>query len=110
MIPISPGRWTTRSTVLLTGASPIREALSRLSSEGLVVRTELRGFSVAPLNWDELPTLTQNRIELESLTLRASIEQRDQEMEEELVLIEVQVGDYLGEDDIVRLQDNYGRA
>ena len=30
--------------------------------------------------------------------------------EEDLVLIEVQVGDYLGEDDIVRLQDNYGRA
>lgn len=30
--------------------------------------------------------------------------------EEELVLIEVQVGDYLGEDDIVRLADNYGRA
>ena len=30
--------------------------------------------------------------------------------EEELVMIEVQVGDYLGEDDIVRLQDNYGRA
>jgi mannose-1-phosphate guanylyltransferase len=30
--------------------------------------------------------------------------------EEELVLIEVQMGGYLGEDDIVRLQDNYGRA
>lgn len=30
--------------------------------------------------------------------------------EEELVLIEVQVGDYLGEDDIVRLADHYGRA
>jgi mannose-1-phosphate guanylyltransferase len=29
---------------------------------------------------------------------------------EELVLIEVQIGDYLGEDDIVRLQDVYGRA
>ncbi|MCY1410967.1 Alginate biosynthesis protein AlgA [compost metagenome] len=27
-----------------------------------------------------------------------------------LVLIEVQSGDYLGEDDIVRLEDNYGRA
>jgi mannose-1-phosphate guanylyltransferase len=26
------------------------------------------------------------------------------------VLIEVQTGGYLGEDDIVRLQDNYGRA
>ena len=24
-------------------------------------------------------------------------------------LVEVQFGDYLGEDDIVRLQDNYGR-
>jgi mannose-1-phosphate guanylyltransferase len=30
--------------------------------------------------------------------------------EEELVLIEVQIGDYLGEDDIVRLQDIYGRV
>lgn len=30
--------------------------------------------------------------------------------EEELVLIEVQCGDYLGEDDIVRLEDIYGRA
>ncbi|KJJ96718.1 mannose-1-phosphate guanyltransferase [Pseudomonas sp. 21] len=28
----------------------------------------------------------------------------------DLVLIEVQSGDYLGEDDIVRFQDNYGRA
>jgi mannose-6-phosphate isomerase len=30
--------------------------------------------------------------------------------EEELVFIEVQRGDYLGEDDIVRLQDDFGRA
>ncbi|MNR54613.1 Alginate biosynthesis protein AlgA [compost metagenome] len=28
----------------------------------------------------------------------------------DLVLIEVQSGDYLGEDDIVRFEDNYGRA
>ena len=28
----------------------------------------------------------------------------------DLILIEVQSGDYLGEDDIVRFQDNYGRA
>jgi hypothetical protein len=25
-------------------------------------------------------------------------------------IIEIQCGDYLGEDDIVRLEDNYGRA
>ena len=30
--------------------------------------------------------------------------------EETLVLIEIQTGDYLGEDDIVRLDDDYGRA
>ena len=29
---------------------------------------------------------------------------------EELELIEVQLGDYLGEDDIVRLEDRYGRG
>ena len=30
--------------------------------------------------------------------------------EEQLVFIEVQRGDYLGEDDIVRLQDDFGRV
>ena len=29
--------------------------------------------------------------------------------QEPLIFIEVQLGDYLGEDDIVRLQDDYGR-
>ena len=28
---------------------------------------------------------------------------------EELVFIEIQMGEYFGEDDIVRLEDNYGR-
>jgi DNA-binding GntR family transcriptional regulator len=69
------------------GASPLREALSRLSSEGLVLKTDLRGFSVAPLNWDELPILTRNRVQLESIALRESIDRRDQALEDELVLI-----------------------
>ncbi|MBT8336795.1 MAG: mannose-1-phosphate guanylyltransferase, partial [Gemmatimonadetes bacterium] len=30
--------------------------------------------------------------------------------DELLVLIEVQCGDYLGEDDIVRFEDRYGRS
>jgi mannose-6-phosphate isomerase-like protein (cupin superfamily) len=30
--------------------------------------------------------------------------------DEPLVMIEVQCGDYLGEDDIVRFDDRYGRA
>lgn len=30
--------------------------------------------------------------------------------DEDLVIIEIQMGSYLGEDDIVRLQDDYGRV
>jgi DNA-binding GntR family transcriptional regulator len=70
-----------------TGASPVREALSRLSSEGLVSRTDLRGFSVAPLNWNELPILTQNRVQFEGIALRQSIEHRDAAHEDALVLL-----------------------
>ena len=69
------------------GASPLREALSRLSAEGLVDRTDLRGFSVAPLHWEELPILTQNRVQLESLALRESIARLDAAMEDQLVLL-----------------------
>ncbi len=69
------------------GASPLREALSRLSAEGLVERNDLRGFSVAPLHWDELPILTRNRVQVESIALRESIEQRDSSMEDQLVLL-----------------------
>ena len=69
------------------GASPLREALNRLSAEGIVDRTDLRGFSVAPVLWDELPTLTQTRIDVESMALRQSIEHRDTALEDQLVLL-----------------------
>ena len=69
------------------GASPLREALSRLSAEGLVDRTEQRGFSVAALQWDELPVLARSRIQIESLALRESIVARDAAWEEKLVLL-----------------------
>ena len=69
------------------GASPLREALNRLSSEGLVARSDQRGFSVAPLNWEELPILTRNRVQLESLALDESITHRDAAWEHELALL-----------------------
>lgn len=69
------------------GASPLREALNRLSAEGLVSRTDQRGFSVATLNWAELPILTQNRVQLESLALAQSIDQRDSAWEDRLALL-----------------------
>ena len=69
------------------GASPLREALSRLSAEGLVDRTDQRGFSVSALKWDELPTLTHNRVQLETLALCESIAARDAAWEDQLVLL-----------------------
>lgn len=87
LAPGSKLRVEAMSTRYGVGASPIREALSRLSAEGLVDRTDLRGFSVATLNWDELPILTQTRVQLESLALRESIAHRDQAMEDQLVLL-----------------------
>ena len=69
------------------GASPLREALSRLSAEGLVDRTEQRGFNVTALKWDELPILTHSRAQIESLALRESINARDTAWEHELVLL-----------------------
>ncbi len=69
------------------GGSPVREALSRLSSEGLVERIDQRGFRAAALDFAELPVLTQTRCDVESLALRQSIALRSSPWEEKLVLI-----------------------
>lgn len=74
------------------GATPLREALSRLSAEGLVQRSEQRGFNVAPLQWSELPVLTRNRVQLEGIALRESIAARDAAWEDELVLLVHRLG------------------
>src|SRR5271155_5629741 len=43
------------------GLSPMREALNRLSAEGLVRQFDQRGFRVAPLNVEDLRDLTRMR-------------------------------------------------
>ncbi len=51
----------------------IREALSRLTSEGLVVAEPQRGFRAAPISAADLRDLTLARIEIETLCLRRAI-------------------------------------
>jgi mannose-6-phosphate isomerase-like protein (cupin superfamily) len=41
---------------------------------------------------------------------RGTAHRLENRREEPLVIIEVQYGDYFGEDDIIRLSDDYGRA
>jgi DNA-binding GntR family transcriptional regulator len=58
---------------LSVGLSAVREALSRLTSEGLVVAAPQRGFRVAPVSAKDLLDLTEARVEIEGLCLRQSI-------------------------------------
>lgn len=68
------------------GLTPMREALSRLSSEGFVTQQDHRGFTVAPLSETDLATLTATRCWLNEVGLRQSIQQGGAEWEEQLVL------------------------
>jgi len=69
-----------------TGNSPLREALNRLSANGMVVREENRGFRVPPASAKELMELTRTRIWLEEIALRESIANGDSDWEERIVL------------------------
>jgi DNA-binding GntR family transcriptional regulator len=68
------------------GASPVREALNRLASEGLLGRHDQRGFFVMPISIDDLSELTRTRCWLEELALRQSLQNRTPAWEEALVL------------------------
>ncbi len=63
----------------------VREALSRLTSDGLVVAEPQRGFRAAPISGADLQDLTMVRIEVEGLCLRRSIELGDVNWEARLV-------------------------
>ena len=63
----------------------IREALSRLTSEGLVVAEPQRGFRAAPISKEDLIDLTKTRIQIETLCIRRAIEVGDVAWESQLV-------------------------
>lgn len=68
------------------GLSPMREALSRLSSEGLVTQIDHRGFAVTGLSEDDLIDLTRARSWLNELAIRNSVANGDAAWEENVVL------------------------
>lgn len=69
------------------GATPIREALSLLTSDGLVERIDKRGFRVSPVSLEEYDDLHSTRRLLEEHALRQSIARGDQAWEDRLVLV-----------------------
>lgn len=65
--------------------SVVREALSRLAEQDLVVALPQRGFSVVALGPEDLADLTATRIDLETLAARRSVERGDLAWETALV-------------------------
>lgn len=67
------------------GASPLREALSRLTADGFVTAEGQRGFRVAPMSEEDLADITRLRILLEKQALCQSIELGDDAWESQIV-------------------------
>ncbi|HKX41111.1 MAG TPA: FCD domain-containing protein [Burkholderiaceae bacterium] len=66
-------------------SSPLREALSRLTQEGLVRADERRGFRVAPLSAEDLADITRMRLMLDVQALGEAIQHGDDGWEAAIV-------------------------
>lgn len=68
------------------GVSPVREALNRLFSDGLVSQTAQRGFTVASVSVEDLEELALARRWLNEIGLRQSIARGDAAWEERVLV------------------------
>jgi DNA-binding GntR family transcriptional regulator len=66
------------------GAGTLREALTRLLSDALVITEGQRGFKVAPIAIEELIDITHLRVTIETQALRDSIRQGDAQWRKDL--------------------------
>lgn len=76
------------------GAGTLREAITRLVSDALVVAEGQRGFRVAPIAIDDLMQLTDLRVHVELEALRQSIRRADERWRLELRSIYEQLSEF----------------
>ncbi len=67
------------------GATPLREALSRLTENGFVTAEGQRGFQVSVTSVDDLDDITNMRVVLENLALKNSFEVGGDEWESRVI-------------------------
>ncbi|SEM44405.1 DNA-binding transcriptional regulator CsiR [Halomonas caseinilytica] len=67
------------------GVGPLREALSQLVAERLVVAISQRGYRVAPMSREELADLYDARAQLEGLVLDLAIQRGDDAWEADIL-------------------------
>jgi DNA-binding GntR family transcriptional regulator len=68
------------------GLSPMREALSRLGKEGLVLQSDRRGFFVTDINREDLDELIRSRCLLYEVAVRESVKNGDSAWEDSVIL------------------------
>ena len=68
------------------GASPVREALSLLTSDQLVERLDQRGFRTAPVSGENFREILKLRCKLEAMALNESLLHATETWEENLIL------------------------
>jgi DNA-binding GntR family transcriptional regulator len=83
--PGSPLRPAVLATSLGVSSTVVREALTRLTHEHVVVADAHRGFQVRPLVLDDLRDLTRVRSEIEGLAIRWSVQAGDLNWESGIV-------------------------
>lgn len=83
--PGEPLRLGQLKKALGIGYTPLREALMRLISEGLVENKGQRGFRVTPVTLETLQDTMQRRIEIEALALTAALEDGREDWEASIV-------------------------
>lgn len=83
--PGAPIKIKELSETLATNPIAIREALSRLSSEGLVVSEPQKGFRAAPISSEDLLDLTNVRIEIECMSLKSAMRNGGEDWEISIV-------------------------
>ncbi|QTN36844.1 GntR family transcriptional regulator [Cognatishimia activa] len=93
-----------------TGASPIREALSLLTSDKLVDRLDQRGFRTAEVSAENFQEILLLRRTLEDLALRESIANATQDWEENVVLAHHRMVKAKGGDDFEELHKGFHMA
>ncbi|PCJ96404.1 MAG: GntR family transcriptional regulator [Hyphomicrobiales bacterium] len=112
---LMPGKKLVISDLSAThGVSPgaVREALSRLTSEELVVAEPMRGFRVVPSSVSELEDLTQVRIFIEQHCLERAMCEGDLKWESEIVsaLYQINRTDFRSADDPKIINDAWSDA
>ncbi|WP_425644323.1 GntR family transcriptional regulator [Agrobacterium leguminum] len=90
----------------------VREALARLTSEGLVVSEPRKGFKVAPITEAELRDITRVRATIESLCLENAIRNGDLKWETNIVATQFELSKLSLQDpaDPVRVSEAWADA